>query len=142
MADDPADELLVEIEALRAQVASLQAAQPATRGVWVRNVAPGALRGLGARLARDPDLQYNVHRAAVLFWLAWFPVATYLFVFHRDFWDAVGIYLTLMFSLWANLSTDWAAMTATRAAMYAEQAAREASLRSGQPGPRPPLPAP
>lgn len=142
MADDPADELLVEIEALRAQVASLQAAQPATRGVWVRNVAPGALRGLGARLARDPDLQYNVHRAAVLFWLAWFPVATYLFVFHRDFWDAVGIYLTLMFSLWANLTTDWAAMTATRAAMYAEQAAREASLRSGQPGPRPPLPAP
>ena len=142
MADDQADELLVEIEALRAQVASLQAAQPATRGVWVRNVAPGALRGLGARLARDPDLQYNVHRAAVLFWLAWFPVATYLFVFHRDFWDAVGIYLTLMFSLWANLTTDWAAMTATRAAMYAEQAAREASLRSGQPGPRPPLPAP
>ena len=110
--------------------------------MWVRNVAPGALRGLGARLARDPDLQYNVHRAAVLFWLAWFPVATYLFVFHRDFWDAVGIYLTLMFSLWANLTTDWAAMTATRAAMYAEQAAREASLRSGQPGPRPPLPAP
>ena len=135
MADDPADELLVEIEALRAQVASLQAAQPATRGVWVRNVAPGALRGLGARLARDPDLQYNVHRAAVLFWLAWFPVATYLFVFHRDFWDAVGIYLTLMFSLWANLTTDWAAMTATRAARFAEQAARDSSPRSGQPDP-------
>ena len=135
MAGEPADELLAEIEALRAQVASLQAAQPATRGVWVRNVAPGALRGLGARLARDPDLQYNVHRAAVLFWLAWFPVATYLFVFHRDFWDAVGIDLTLMFSLWANLTTDWAAMTATRAARFAEQAARDSSPRSGQPDP-------
>ena len=142
MAGEPADELLAEIEALRRQVAQLQAGQPATSGSFVRRVAPGALRGLGARLARDPDLQYKSHRGAVLFWLAWFPVATYLFVFHRDFWDAVGIYLTLMFSLWANLTTDWAAMTATRAAMYAEQAAREASLRSGQPGPRPPLPAP
>ena len=135
MAGEPADELLAEIEALRRQVAQLQAGQPATSGSFVRRVAPGALRGLGARLARDPDLQYKIHRGAVLFWLAWFPVATWLFIWHRPFWDATGIYLTLLFSLWANLTTDWAAMTATRAARFAEQAARDSSPRSGQPDP-------
>jgi len=135
VAGEPADELLAEIEALRRQVAQLQAGQPATSGSFVRRVAPGALRGLGARLARDPDLQYKIHRGAVLFWLAWFPVATWLFIWHRPFWDATGIYLTLLFSLWANLTTDWAAMTATRAARFAEQAARDSSPRSGQPDP-------
>jgi hypothetical protein len=120
---DDQDELLAEIQALRAQVAALQAEQPATEGLWVRRVAPGALAGLGGRLARDPDLQYRIHRAAVLFWLAWFPAATWLFIWHRAFWESTGIYLTLLFSLWANLTTDWSAMTATRAAKYAEQAA-------------------
>ena len=115
--------LTAEVRQLRAQVASLQAAQPATRGLWVRRATPGAVGRLGTRLARDPELQYRVHLVAVLFWLAWFPLATWLFAFHRDFWDAVGIYLTLMFSLWANLTTDWSAMTATRAAKWAEQAA-------------------
>jgi hypothetical protein len=118
------DELVDEIQLLRGQVASLQAVQPATRGIWVRRVAaPGAAGRLGRRLARDPELQYRIHLIAVLFWLAWFPIATWLFFAHRSFWEDVGIYLTLMFSLWANLTTDWSAMTATRAAKFAEEAA-------------------
>jgi len=74
------------------------------------------VRSMIARLESDPDTQYSVHRWGVLYWLINFPIVAWLFFFHRSFWETVGIFITLVYSVYANLATDYGAMSAALAA--------------------------
>jgi len=93
MAPTTAD-LMAEIVALRGEVAELRATPPVKARVRVRKVP-----GWGA-----------------IYWLANFPVFIYLFFWQRSFWDTAGVFVILMYSLYANLATDYGAMSAALAA--------------------------
>jgi len=67
-------------------------------------------------LESDPMVQYRVHRWGAVYWLANFPVFVYLFFWQRTFWDTAGVFVILMYSLYANLATDYGAMSAALAA--------------------------
>ena len=109
-------DLMAEITALRAEVAALHGLEPAGHArVRVRKV-PGRVRVAVTALESDPMVQYRVHRWGAVYWLANFPVFVYLFFWQRTFWDTAGVFVILMYSLYANLATDYGAMSAALAA--------------------------
>ena len=114
MAPTTAD-LMAEIVALRAEVAELRATPPVKARVRVQKV-PGRVRVAVTALDSAPMVQYRVHRWGAIYWLANFPVFIYLFFWQRSFWDTAGVFVILMYSLYANLATDYGAMSAALAA--------------------------
>ena len=77
-------------------------------------------------LSTNPYTQYKVHMWGAIYWLINFPLVCCLFFFTPTLWLKLGIFITLIYSIYANLATDYGAMSAAEAAF-------------GQPQP-PPIP--
>lgn len=112
------DQVAAELAALRAEVARLRAEQGGrTHGLRVKRVAKGGrARYVIHDLETNPDTQYKVHRWGAIYWILNFPVIIWLFFFHQDIWLKVGIFITLIYSIYANLATDYGAMSSAMAA--------------------------
>ena len=104
------EQVLAEVRHLRAEVAALRAAYAAgrIRHGWLRHVVDG--------LETDPHVQYKVHLWGVVYWLVNFPLVALLFFFTPALWLRLGIFITLIYSIYANLATDYGAMSAAMAA--------------------------
>jgi hypothetical protein len=115
----PDDDVAAELAALRAELAAVRAELDAARRprrLRVKRYAPKRLRPVIVALETDPDTQYKVHRWGAIYWLINFPVIVWLFFFHQDLWVKVGIFITLIYSIYANLATDYGAMSSAMAA--------------------------
>jgi hypothetical protein len=51
-----------------------------------------------------------------IYWLINFPLICCLFFFTPALWVKLGIFITLIYSIYANLATDYGAMSAAEAA--------------------------
>jgi hypothetical protein len=107
------EELLAEIRALRSEVESLRAQLGRPK---LRPERKGRMRVVIHTLETDPDTQYKVHRWGCVYWLCNFPVIIWLFFWHQDIWLKVGVFITLIYSIYANLATDYGAMSSAMAA--------------------------
>jgi hypothetical protein len=112
--------LIAEVRQLRADVARLHAAHTA---VHIRH---GWMKPFVKDLSTNPYTQYKVHMWGAIYWLINFPLICCLFFFTPTLWLKLGIFITLIYSIYANLATDYGAMSAAEAAF-------------GQPPP-PPIP--
>lgn len=101
-------ELLTEIRRLQRQVAVLHA----------RGMRHGWLRHVIKDLEVNPRTQYQVHLAGCVYWLVNFPLVIGLFFGLPAVWVKVGVFITLMYSVYANLATDYGAMSAALAAQH------------------------
>ena len=86
-----------------------------------RSAHPGAhparLGQLGFKnLSTNPYTQYKVHMWGAIYWLINFPLICCLFFFTPTLWVKLGIFITLIYSIYANLATDYGAMSAAEAA--------------------------
>jgi hypothetical protein len=106
-----------EVVALRAESGRRRHTLRATRTTGVR----GRTKVVITALESDPDVQYRVHRWGAIYWLINFPIFAYLFFFARGFWDTTGVFVILIYSLYANLATDYGAMSAALAAKGIKQ---------------------
>jgi len=95
---------------LRADVARLHAAHTA---VHMRH---GWMNMLFKDLSTNPHTQYKVHMWGAIYWLINFPLICCLFFFTPTLWLKLGIFITLIYSIYANLATDYGAMSAAEAA--------------------------
>jgi hypothetical protein len=105
--DADVQRLLTEVATLNARMAELRAYH-VPRHLWARVFIRD--------LATNPHAQYKVHLCGVLYWLANFPLVIALFAFAQGVWLSWGIFITLIYSLYANLMTDYGAMSAAMAA--------------------------
>jgi hypothetical protein len=104
------DELVIsELKKLRSEIAAIRAhAVPVgMRHGWLRHVVKG--------LETDPHVQYKVHLYGAIYWLINFPIITALYVFEPKLWLALGIFITLIYSIYANFATDYGSMSAAMA---------------------------
>lgn len=109
MTPEQEEELLREVRTLSERIEGLRRLH-VSRARWPRVFARD--------LAINPDAQYRVHLIGVMYWLINLPVMTWLFFAHMaDIWLQWGLYITLMYSIYANLATDYGAMSAAIAAM-------------------------
>jgi hypothetical protein len=67
-------------------------------------------------LSTNPCTQYKVHKWGAIYWLINFPLICCLFFFTPTLWLKLGIFITLIYSIYANLATDYGAMSAAEAA--------------------------
>ena len=67
-------------------------------------------------LETNPHTQYKVHLYGVVYWLINFPLVTLLFFTEPALWLKLGIFITLIYSIYANFATDYGAMSAAMAA--------------------------
>jgi hypothetical protein len=103
------ESLIAEVRQLRADVARLHAAHTA---VHVRH---GWMRLLFKDLSTNPYTQYKVHMWGAIYWLINFPLVCCLFFLTPTLWLKLGIFITLIYSIYANLATDYGAMSAAAA---------------------------
>jgi hypothetical protein len=104
------ESLIAEVRQLRADVARLHAAHTA---VHIRH---GWMSLLFKDLSTNPYTQYKVHMWGAIYWLINFPLICCLFFFTPTLWLKLGIFITLIYSIYANLATDYGAMSAAEAA--------------------------
>jgi len=102
--------LIAEVRQLRADVARLHAAYTAA------HIRHGWLSMLFKDLSTNPYTQYKVHMWGAIYWLINFPLVCCLFFFTPTLWLRLGIFITLIYSIYANLATDYGAMSAAEAA--------------------------
>jgi hypothetical protein len=76
----------------------------------------GFLRLFVRDLETNPHAQYKVHRWGMWWWVINFPLVTLLFFTEPSVWLKWGLYITLIYSIYANFSTDYGAMSAAMAA--------------------------
>jgi hypothetical protein len=109
---DPRDEekleaLLTEVRTLRARLDELHTlAIPRHRWakIFIRD------------LESNPYAQYRVHYFGVIYWLVNFPAVALLFFLEPRLWLKLGIFITLIYSIYANFATDYGSMSAAMAA--------------------------
>jgi hypothetical protein len=66
-------------------------------------------------LSTNPYTQYKVHMWGAIYWLINFPLIICLFFFAPGLWLRLGIFITLIYSIYANLATDYGGMSAAEA---------------------------
>ena len=104
------ESLIAEVRQLRAEVARLHAEHTA---VHIRH---GWMSMVFKDLSTNPYTQYKVHMWGAIYWLINFPLICCLFFFTPTLWLKLGIFITLIYSIYANLATDYGAMSAAEAA--------------------------
>jgi hypothetical protein len=104
------ESLIAEVRQLRADIARLHAAHTP---VHIRH---GWMKLLFKDLSTNPYTQYKVHMWGAIYWLINFPLICALFFFTPTLWLKLGIFITLIYSIYANLATDYGAMSAAEAA--------------------------
>jgi hypothetical protein len=67
-------------------------------------------------LETNPRTQYKVHLWGAIYWLINFPAVTFIFFAMPAIWLKWGLYITLIYSVYANFSTDYSGMSASMAA--------------------------
>jgi hypothetical protein len=102
--------LIAEVRQLRADVARLHVATQ-SRHSWLKVVFKD--------LSTNPHTQYTVHKWGAIYWLINFPLVCGLFFFTPTLWVKLGIFITLIYSIYANLATDYGGMSAAEAAFGA-----------------------
>ncbi len=99
-----------ELRKIHAEIAALR--QMSARA----HIRHGWLRYVVTDLETNPHTQYKVHLWGVVYWLANFPAVTLLFFLEPALWLKLGIFITLVYSIYANFATDYGSMSAAMAA--------------------------
>lgn len=80
----------------------------------MKTVPAGLLRKVWALIRRteheleyDPETQWRFHRRMCWFWLANFPVITFMFFLLPHIWVAVALFVNTIYSLYANFCTEF-----------------------------------
>lgn len=65
-------------------------------------------------LDNDPRVQLRIHTFGFWYWTINFPVITYLFFFQQRLWLKYGLFITLIYSIYANWTSDYTGMSSSQ----------------------------
>lgn len=105
------DPVLDELKLLRDEVTKLRHAVH-----HQRVIRHGWLKLFINDLETNPHSQFTVHKYGMYYWIINFPLITLLFFFEPALWLKLGIFITLIYSIYANFATDYGSMSSALAA--------------------------
>jgi hypothetical protein len=62
----------------------------------------------------NPKLQNRIHTAGFWYWTINFPIITYMFFYYPAAWTKWGLFITLIYSIYANWTSDYTGMSASQ----------------------------
>lgn len=62
----------------------------------------------------NPKIQNRVHTVGFWYWTINFPLITWLFFFEPRAWTKWGLFITLIYSIYANWTSDYTGMSASQ----------------------------
>lgn len=62
----------------------------------------------------NPVLQERIHTIGFWYWTVNFPIITYLFFYQPVLWLKYGLFITLIYSIYANWTSDYTGMSASQ----------------------------
>jgi hypothetical protein len=111
MVHELSEDSIAEMRKLRAEIAAMRQHQQTERVM-----RHGWLKFVVKDLETNPRTQYKVHFYGAIYWLINFPLVAALFFLAPTVWLKWGIFITLVYSIYANFATDYGAMSAAMAA--------------------------
>lgn len=65
-------------------------------------------------LDNDPHVQLKIHTVGFWYWTINFPIIVYMFFFQKTLWFQWGLFITLMYSIYANWTSDYTGMSSAQ----------------------------
>src|SRR6185437_11815664 len=65
-------------------------------------------------LDNNPKVQLRIHTAGFWYWTINFPLIVYMFFFQQAAWTKWGLFITLMYSIYANWTSDYTGMSSSQ----------------------------
>lgn len=65
-------------------------------------------------LDENPHIQLKIHTVGFWYWTLNFPLVTYLFFFQPSLWLKYGLFITLIYSIYANWTSDYTGMSSSQ----------------------------
>ena len=62
----------------------------------------------------NPRIQLRIHTIGFWYWTINFPVITYMFFFQQGAWLQYGLFITLIYSIYANWTSDYTGMSSSQ----------------------------
>lgn len=73
------------------------------------------LRKDAYELDNNPQVQLRIHTAGFWYWTINFPLVAYMFFFQPGAWNKWGLFITLLYSIYANWTSDYTGMSSSQA---------------------------
>ena len=65
-------------------------------------------------LDNDPRIQLRIHTVGFWYWTINFPLIAYMFFFQPNAWNKWGLFITLIYSIYANWTSDYTGMSSSQ----------------------------
>lgn len=62
----------------------------------------------------NPNIQLKIHTWGFYYWTINFPLIAYMFFFQPDAWAKWGLFITLIYSIYANWTSDYTGMSSSQ----------------------------
>jgi len=72
------------------------------------------------KLDNDPRVQLKIHTVGFWYWTINFPIVIYLFFFQPAIWFKWGLFITLVYSIYANWTSDYTGMSSSQSVINTE----------------------
>ena len=71
-------------------------------------------------LDNNPRVQLKIHTVGFWYWTINFPLITYMFFFQKHLWLQYGLFITLIYSIYANWTSDYTGMSSSQSVINTE----------------------
>ncbi len=73
------------------------------------------------KVDEDPRIQLRIHTFGFWYWTLNFPIVTYLFFYRPNLWLKYGLFITLVYSIYANWTSDYTGMSSSQSVINTEK---------------------
>lgn len=74
-----------------------------------------------SKVDNDPRIQLKIHTVGFWYWTTNFPLITYIFFFQQTLWLKYGLFITLIYSIYANWTSDYTGMSSSQSVINTEK---------------------
>jgi len=66
------------------------------------------------KIDNDPHVQLKIHTWGFYYWTINFPIIAFMFFFEPKIWLKWGLFITLIYSIYANWTSDYTGMSSAQ----------------------------
>lgn len=65
-------------------------------------------------LDNNPSVQLKIHTYGFYYWTINFPLIIWMYLFDKPLWNSLGLFITLIYSIYANWTSDYTGMSSAQ----------------------------